>query len=298
MGLAPRTQPLGPKSTRADDDDFHPIPLSSAPLFEGGQPLGVVFNGRSLDAVIDDSLSCCGKYSLKNTQHYSIAGITRDGCLLFAVNCRIGGRCCTAMGVFDPSGKPMAPTLPQQNLLGKYMPNSDNPIILDAKSKSAIGFKTNDTNPSVGVYADLSKKNIIFDFKASLADPAITANGSLVLDKNFKPSSSTLDVTTTQGIVTATASSAFDNKFHATSHALKISAAKDKFSATGNWKRSGDETTRQLDIGYQASKRVKITASWLPDTKPAAPPKLSFPLKPAAFQDDSKFRIELKIDLW
>lgn len=202
------------------------------------------------------------------------------------------------MGAFDPTGKPVAPTVDQQNLLGKYMPNPGKAIVLDAKSKSALGLKANGENASMGVYVDASKKHIIFDFKAKSSDPAIAANASIETDRFFKVTNSSVDMSVTRGIATLAGGAKFNEKFKTTSKSLTAGLADGKWGVTGNWERAGDETTRRLDVNYQASKRVKITASWLPDTKPSAPPKISFPFTPAPFVDDSQFRIELKIDLW
>ncbi len=296
MGLVPRTQPTGPKTTTADDD-FRLIPLSNRPLFGEGLQSGIVFGGHSLDAVIDNSLSCCGKYTLRNTQHHSVAGLTSDGCLLFAVNCQIGGRCCTAMGGYDPMGEPIVPTLAQQTLLKTRLPNADNLMVWDAKPGS-IGLKMNGANPNASVYFNALKKELNFHINASWADPDIKAHTSLTVDKDLKFAGGSLDVEAAVKGFKAIASTDFDNKLRATNSSLQLAATHRSLTATGSMKTAGKETTRQLDLSYQATKRVKITASWLPDNKPQPAPKVEFPFKPASFHDASKFRIELKIDLW
>ncbi|WP_182510415.1 hypothetical protein [Phyllobacterium sp. P30BS-XVII] len=177
------------------------------------------------------------------------------------------------------------------------MPNADNLMVWDAKPGS-IGLKMNGANPNASVYFNALKKELNFHINASWADPDIKAHTSLTVDKDLKFAGGSLDVEAAVKGFKAIASTDFDNKLRATNSSLQLAATHRSLTATGSMKTAGKETTRQLDLSYQATKRVKITASWLPDNKPQPAPKVEFPFKPASFHDASKFRIELKIDLW
>jgi hypothetical protein len=256
-----------------------------------------VFRGSSLDAIIDESLSCCGKYTLRNTQHHSVAGITSDGCTIFAVNCQIGGRCCTAMGAFDRFGKPIPLTMPQQNLLGKYIPNTQNAMIPDAKSPTVIGLKSSSGNPTFGVYVDAPNKQFIFHVNGSLDDPDLKTHASMTLNKDGKIVGSAVDATFTKGGFQAAGSSKFNDRFKVTESSLQLSATNGRWSAGAGVTRSGTETVRQAEISYQNPKLYKVTVSLRPDEKtPTTPSRPDFS-KPPSFEDHSTFRIKIEINL-
>lgn len=298
MGLAPLTRPIG-QETQTGLDRFHLIPLSSCPILGGdmtsGLPSGVVFTGRSFEAASDHSLSCCGRYNIRNTLHQGIAGVVDDGSLIFAVNSWVSGRRCTVMGAFDPSGKPVAPTKPQQDLLGKYFPTTERPIVLDTKAKSDIGFRTNGLNPSGGVY--VGNKTIIFDVHARLADGSkrsLEAGATVTTDFDGKVRDQAYTLAAKDG--SASLAGGYERKGTQTIESLD--ASWDKWSLAAKRSRDGANRDRQLDLSFRASDKLTIKASLRPDVKPpSAPPRVtsySFD-KPPVVPNYSQYMITLEI---
>lgn len=300
MGLAPLTRPMG-QTSESDLNRFHLIPLSSCPILGGditsGLPSGVVFSGRSFDATGDNSLSCCGRYNIRNSLHQGIAGIVDDGSLIFAVNSWVSGRRCTVMGAFDPSGKPVAPTKPQQDLLGKYFKTTERPIVLDTKAKSDIGFRTNGLNPNVGVY--VGNKTVIFDVNARLEDGSqrsLEAGATVTTDFDGKVQDQAFRLAAKDG--KASLSGGYERK--GTQNIETVEAAWDRWSLAGKHSRDGAKRDRQLDLSYRPSDKITIKASWRPDVKPpSSPPRMtSYSINnPPVVPNYSNYMITLEIKL-
>ncbi|TIX88454.1 hypothetical protein [Rhizobium sp. P44RR-XXIV] len=300
MGLAPLTRPLG-QTPQTGSDRLYLIPLSSCPILGGdkaaGSPSGVVFTGRSFEAASENSLSCCGRYNFNNSLHQGVAGMVDDGSLIFAVNSWVSGRRCTVMGAFDPLGKPVAPTKPQQDLLAKYFPTTERPIVLDTKAKSDIGFRTNGANPNVGVY--VGNKTIIFDVHARLGDDSkryLEGGATVTTDFDGKVTGQAYTLTAKDG--NASLGGGYERK--GTQTIESVNATWDKWSLAGKRSRDGANRDRQLDLSFRASERMTIKASWRPDVKPpSTPPRMtsySFD-KPPVVPNYSQYMITLEIKL-
>lgn len=301
MGLPPRTQPTGTQpagsqSTTADDS-FRAIPLSASPILRGGEggPAGIVFNGSSLDAAIDESLSCCGKYSLRNTHHKSVAGITSDGCMIFAVNCVIASRNYTAMGAFDSFGKPIPLTMTQKDLLGRYVPDVQKLMIPDIKKDPTVfGFKST-TNPSLGIYIDPAKKQYVFHFNGDIEDPNIKTHVSANFARDGKFAGAGADFAIANDKWTLKGGAKVNEEFKTVNRSADLSYASGKWEAGLGYDKSGKETTRYARVSYKPSPMFKLTISALPDNKPISPsPTFDFS-KPPSFHDAStiQFKAEL-----
>lgn len=299
MGLAPLTRPMG-QTSQTDSSRFNLIPLSSCPILGGdmrsGLPSGVVFSGRSFEAASTNSLSCCGSYNVRNSLHQGAAGITDDGYLIFAVNSWVGGRRCTVIGAFDPSGKPSAPTKPQQDLLGKYFPTTERPIVLDTKAKSDIGLKTTGLNPNVGVY--VGNKTIIFDLNGKWSDGAFEAGATVTTDFDGRLQSQAYKFAARDKEMKAALSAGYERKGTQTTETLEASL--DRWSLAGKRTRDGASRDRQVDLSFRATDKMTIKASWKPDVKPpSTPPRVtSYAFdNPPAVPNYSNYMITLEIKL-
>lgn len=302
MGLPPRTQPTAtqsasPESTTADDS-FRAIPLSVSPILRDGfgGPSGIRFNGSSLDATIDESLSCCGKYSLRNTHHKSIAGVTSDGCMIFAVNCIIASRNYTAMGAFDRFGKPIPLTMTQKDLLGKYVPDVQKLMIPDVrKDPTVFGIKST-TNPSLGIYIDPANKQYVFHFNGDIEDPNIKTHASAKFARDGKFAGGGADFVATNDKWTLKGAAKVDKEFKLAGHSADLSYASGRWEAGLGYEQSGKETTRYAKVSYKPSPAFKLTISALPDNKPVSPPaRFDFSNKPPAFHDASTIQFKAEI---
>lgn len=302
MGLAPYARQAGNDArndAKKDDFDFYPIPLTSFPLLnnscDSGLASGVIFSGQASDATTGDALSCCGRYGLLNTDHQGIAGLWPDGSLLFAVNSRIGGKRCTAIGAFDPKGKPVAPTKAQKDILSKYVPKDSRPIVMDAKSSGALGIKTNGTNPNGGVY--IGKNQIIYEFGGSLAigqQRSIVANGSVTTDWAGKATGRAIDLTLKDGGNSIGASLQQNGK----QLVRQVNAKAGDWTMMGKLATSPGQRTREIDLGYHPNDKITVTAYWKPDNKPptSAPrPTVQQLINPPTMPDYSNFGIKLEI---
>ncbi|NLS00908.1 hypothetical protein HGP17_29105 [Rhizobium sp. P38BS-XIX] len=230
-----------------------------------------MFSGSSFDATGDNPLSCCGRYNIKNSLHQGIAGVVDDGSLIFAVNSWVSGHRCTVMGAFDPSGKPVAPTKPQQDLLKKYFTTAPRPIILDSKTKSDIGFKTNGTNPIGGIY--VGKNTVIFDIHGRLSDGnrSLDANATITTDFDGKVKGQAYSLAAKDG--PAALSGSYERNGTATTE--KLEASYEKWSLAGQRTRDGGKQNRQLDLSFHPNDRFTVKASWRPDVKPpTTPPRI------------------------
>lgn len=103
--------PSNPK-TQANEGQLRLFPLQSGPHFanvdQSPGASGIIFTGYTRDASVDnEAFSCCGSYTLRNSVHAAIAGITSDNCTVFALKSIINQRPCLAVGKFDPDGKPL-----------------------------------------------------------------------------------------------------------------------------------------------------------------------------------------------
>lgn len=103
---------LSNPKTLADQSRLKLFPLQSGPQFANVNistgASGIVFTGYTRDASADnDAFSCCGSYTLRNSVHAAIAGMTSDNCTLFALKSVINQRPCLAVGGFDAEGKPV-----------------------------------------------------------------------------------------------------------------------------------------------------------------------------------------------
>lgn len=273
MGLAPLTRPAG-QMPQTDLHSYRLMPLSSCPILgssaASGLPSGVLFSGRSFEAASDNSLSCCGRYNLRNSLHQGVAAIGDDGHLIFAVNSWVSGQRCTVMGAFDPMGKPIAPTRPQQDLLGKYFRSPERPIVLDSKAKSDIGFKTNGLNPNVGVY--VGNKTIIFDVKARSSDGNTEGSATITTDFNGKVQDQLYKLSTKDK--NSSLSGTYEHKGTQTTESVE--ASWEKWSLAGKHSRDGASRSRELDLSYRATDNITIKASWRPDVKlPSTPPRIT-----------------------
>jgi hypothetical protein len=273
MGLAPLTRPTG-QTSQTDFGSYRLIPLSSCPILGGdmtsGLPSGVLFSGRSFEAASDNSLSCCGRYNLRNSLHQGVAAIGDDGHLIFAVNSWISGRRCMVMGAFDPLGKPVPPTKPQQDLLGKYFQSPERPIVLDSKAKSDIGFRTNGLNPNVGVY--VGNKTIIFDVNARSTDGKIAGSTTITTDFNGKVQDQLYKLSAKDG--NSSLNGSYERKGTQTTETLE--ASWEKWSMAGKHSQDGASRNRELDLSYRATDKITIKASWRPDLKPpSTPPRIT-----------------------
>ncbi len=303
MGLAPLTRPTG-QTPQTDLNSYRLIPLSSCPILgsdaASGLPSGVLFSGRSFEAVGDNSLSCCGRYNLRNSLHQGVAAIGDDGHLIFAVNSWVSGQRCTVMGAFDPMGKPVEPTKPQQDLLGKYFQSPERPIVLDSKAKSDIGFKTNGLNPNVGVY--VGNKTIIFDLNARSSDGKTEGSATITTDFNGKVQDQLYKLSTKGD--NSSLSGSYERKGTQTAESLE--ASWDKWSVEGKHSRDGTSRNRELNLSYRATDKITIKASWRPDVKPpSTPPRITDysifsatnPNPPPAPPNYSNYMITLEIKL-
>jgi len=297
MGLAPLTRPIS-QTPQTDLDRYRLIPLSSCAILgsdaASGLPSGVLFSGRSFEAVSDDSLSCCGRYNLRNSLHQGIAAVGDDGHLIFAVNSWVSGHRCTVMGAFDPMGKPVAPTKPQQDLLGKYFQSPERPIVLDSKAKSDIGFRTNGLNPNAGVY--VGNKTIIFDVRARSTDGKVEGSATVTTDFEGKVQDQLYKLSTKGD--NSSLSGSYERKGTQTTETLE--ASWDKWSLAGKHSRDGASRDRQLDLSYRATDKMTIKASWRPDVKPpSTPPRItSYSIaNPPAVPNYSNYMITLEIKL-
>lgn len=220
----PTGQGAANKNAQGTPPVFRPIPLSSSPNLSGSEGKAtVVLSGRELDAIIDETFSVYEKYNLRRTQHQSVAGMTSDGYLLYAINSRVGARDYTAMGAFDPTGKPVEPTSSQRKLLGNYISNPGKLITMDAKSNSVIGLKTNGINPNVSVYTDLASKNTTFYFDTSFDTASLKADGSVTLDK----------------------------RMNLAKRALNVSGGGNGFTGKASYEKAGDVVNASLDAAYR-----------------------------------------------
>jgi len=300
MGLAPLTRPMG-QTPQTDLDSYRLIPLSGCPVLGGdtasGLPSGVLFSGRSFEASSDNSLSCCGRYSLRNSLHQGVAALGNDGDLIFAVNSWVSGRRCMVMGAFDPAGKPVAPTKSQQDWLGKHFQSPERPIVLDTKAKSDIGFKTNGLNPNVGVY--VGNKTIIFDVHARLTDGSkrsLEGGATVTTDFDGKVQDQAFTLAAKDG--KASLGAGYERK--GTQTIETVEAAWDKWSLAGKRSRNGASRDRQLDLSYHPTDKITIKASWRPDVKPpSTPPRItSYSIaNPPAIPNYSNYMITLEIKL-
>ena len=284
MGQTPQT----------DLDSYRLIPLSGCPVLGGdtasGLPSGVLFSGRSFEASSDNSLSCCGRYSLRNSLHQGVAALGNDGDLIFAVNSWVSGRRCMVMGAFDPAGKPVAPTKSQQDWLGKHYQSP-------TKAKSDIGFKTNGLNPNVGVY--VGNKTIIFDVHARLTDGSkrsLEGGATVTTDFDGKVQDQAFTLAAKDG--KASLGAGYERK--GTQTIETVEAAWDKWSLAGKRSRNGASRDRQLDLSYPPNDKITIKASWRPDVKPpSTPPRItSYSIaNPPAIPNYSNYMITLEIKL-
>lgn len=228
MALPTVSRPTGQTSSQTGAQDaapvFRTIPLTSAPNLSGPDGKAtVVLSGSELEASLNDDFSALAKYNLRRTQHQSVAGMTSDGYLLYAINSRVGARDYTAMGAFDPTGKPVEPSSSQKTLLKNYVSNPGKIITLDAKSNSLIGLKTNGVNPNVSVYTDLASKSTTFHFDTSFDRASLKAEGDVTLDK----------------------------RLNVVDRAFSVSGGGNGFSGKASYQKAGDVVNTALDVAYR-----------------------------------------------
>ncbi len=260
MALPTVTRPTGQASANTNAQStppvFRPIPLSISPNLSGSEGKSkVVLSGRELDAVIDESFSVYEKYNLRRTQHQSVAGMTSDGYMLYAINSRVGARDYTAMGAFDPAGKPVEPTSSQKKLLENYISNPGKLITMDAKSKTVIGLKTNGINPNVSVYTDLASKHTTFYFDTSFDKASLKADGSVELDKRMNVVNSALNVSGGGNGFTGKASYQRAGGVVSTALDAAYRPGDTGFGVQGIVQKNGDVLKRQLGADYKSTDR-------------------------------------------
>lgn len=278
MGFPPLKLPTGSTSTTADDE-FKPIKLSSAPILSGDGPTGVVFFNDTCDPQHHKHDACLSKYSIRNTRHFTIAGLTKDGCLLFCVKCWLNGQSTTAMGAFDPSGKPVPLTPRYKDILLKYVPDPDKIIVFDGKPKSEIGLRTT-TNPGAGVYADVKKETLIFKLNGTTdTSPSLAYKADMTLGKR-KP-----------------AAPGGSEDIEIKGGGVNLAAKQGKWTGTTDARfAKGEKPAFQFDLARQIGRRSTLTASWLPNNRPPATMPKPDPGKFPEFKDYSNYRLTLKIN--
>ncbi len=297
MGLAPQTRTLGEASK--PKSDFRPIKLGTAPILDPTRPVppGVVFMSTSELAALDDAMSCCGRYTLQNTQHHSIAGVTSDGHSIFAVHSKFGGRNLVSIGAFDPLGTPVVPTSEHRATLLKFVPKSEKIIVMDAKASGALGFRTNGTNPRGGVY--VGNRTMVFDLGFTISDDpswSIDGDASITTDWDGRVKSQAYGL---KGrYEDASLSARMERSGTQTTHIVE--AAYDRFTLGARQTSGGASRNRQVTAGWRVARNATISVYWKPDVRPptSAPLPKTFSIRDQpAFEDYSNYGLTFKIEL-
>ncbi|WJH39376.1 hypothetical protein N7E02_21405 [Aliirhizobium terrae] len=248
---------------------------------------------------IDDAMDCCGRYTLRNTQHQSIAGLTPDGSSIFAVHSNFAGKNFVSVGGFDRFGTPIVPTADQQKILFNFVPKAEKIIILDAKSKTGpLGVKLNGTNPRVAAYA--SNKEMIFEFGFTIADDkwSIDTDTSVELDwkGNLKK-----EVYGVKGRYDAfSAGGRMERAGGATTQIFEAAYNDGRYDVGAKRSQSGANSNLEVNAGMKVGRNARLGVYWKPNVRPptqAPLPKTFSKDEVVPFEDYSNFGITFKIEI-
>jgi hypothetical protein len=304
MGLAPNARSLGEAARREPStppSDFRPIKLGTTPILDPQRPTppGVIFMTTSELGALDDAMACCGRYTLRNTQHQSFAGLTTDGGLIFAVHSKFGGKSVLSMGAFDRHGTPVVPEDRYQKAMEKIVPKAEKVIIMDAKSTGGpLGLKTNGSNPRAGVYA--SNKQMIFDFGFTVADDnwSVDADASMEIDwkgnltKQVYGAKGRYDDFSLGGRA--------ERAGTATTQVIEAAYDNGRYNVGAKRSQSGGVRNLEVNAGVKIGKNATLGVYWKPDVRPptqAPKPKTFSKDEVVPLEDYSNFGITFKLEI-
>ncbi len=171
---SPLSELTGSKAM-AQDDEFKLFPLKSGPHFSGAGKSsgasGIIFTGYTGEASFDsDPYSCCGSYTLRNSVHAAIAGMTSDGCTVFALKSVIDQRPCLAVGGFDRSGKPFELSNAQFDRVTAPLFNFANNVSPILGTEPALGVQMRNGNSTYGFQYNARSERYIFNYNNRIAN--------------------------------------------------------------------------------------------------------------------------------
>ncbi|MND58603.1 hypothetical protein [Agrobacterium tumefaciens] len=182
---------LSNPKTLADQSRLKLFPLQSGPQFANVNistgASGIVFTGYTRDASADnDAFSCCGSYTLRNSVHAAIAGMTSDNCTLFALKSVINQRPCLAVGGFDAEGKPVQLSQTEFEQVTRPLFNFADKVSPILGSEPAPGIQVRSGDASYNYQVDARSGRFRFTYKDSmnggLLGPSADGNVSLEHD--------------------------------------------------------------------------------------------------------------------
>jgi hypothetical protein len=304
MGLAPNTRSLGETARREPSkspSDFWPIRIGSSPILDPQRPTppGIIFMTTSELAAIDDAMACCGRYTLRNTQHQSFAALTPDGSSIFAVHSNFAGKNIISLGGFDRNGTPIVPTDDQQKQLFKFVPKAEKIIVLDAKSKTGpLGVKLNGTNPRAAVYA--SNKQMIFDFGFTVADDNWSLDADASMEMDWK-GNLTKQVYGAKGRYDDfSLGGRAERAGTATTQVIEAAYDNGRYNIGAKRSQSGGVRNLEVNAGMKIGKNATLGVYWKPDVRPptqAPKPKTFSKDEIMPFNDYSNFGITFKLEI-
>jgi hypothetical protein len=271
MGLAPYTRSPGiTPPTAVDDSTFHPIPLSAFPIHnnedDSGLPSGFIFGPKTGDFDLGNPDTWRGRFHLRDTFHEGIAGLTSDGFMIYAFGGRIDGHQYTAMGAFDPNGKPTPPTPMQKSILEKYIAPSPKPIAIDTYSKSAVGLKMTDPRLGIGAYVGNQEAIFVVHGAVNFGDTSISGQAQTVTDWDGEVIGRGGSITAKNGGTSFTG----DWERNGNQIVRKVDATMGRFSVNGQYNTTGSKQDRQLGLQFKATKWATFSIAYKPDNKPSA----------------------------
>lgn len=169
----PLPSPSNPK-TLADQSQLKLFPLQSGPHFANvglsNGASGIVFTGYTRDANVDnEAFSCCGSYTLRNSVHAAIAGMTSDNCTVFALKSIINQRPCLAVGKFDPDGKPLELSKSEFDQVTKPLFQFADKVSPILGSEPAPGIQIRSGDASYNYQVDARSGRFRFTYKDSMS---------------------------------------------------------------------------------------------------------------------------------